>query len=265
MLSSIYLKTIYQKRWSMLGWGIGILAMVVFVMVFFPTISKSGMFDQTTAQIPDSLKSLVGDLNKYKEVGYYIQQQVFIQMPFLTIVFAAILCSSLIAGEEGSGTLQTLLTQPVSRSRVYVHKLLAGLTLIGVASLLVFMGIIIGLGLVNESVSGVRLLEACFNLFVISSFVGVLTYMVGAITGRRGLSGAIAGLVAFASYIVSTIAVGVTSLQGIDKLSPFHYYITTNVIDSGLNIKHIAVLVVLSAAAVVMGWFVFIRRDIIER
>ena len=64
MFKNIFNKTLYTKRWMMIVWSLALMAFVVLTMLIFPTFKEVG---QSFNDVPDSLKSLLGDGN---EIGF---------------------------------------------------------------------------------------------------------------------------------------------------------------------------------------------------
>lgn len=265
MLKSIFTKTIYEKRWMMMWWSLAIILLTFFTLSFFPTFSKNSAFEQSVQDTPEALQGFIGDAASFRTIAGYIDQQVLAQLPFLTLILAVILFTSLLAGEENEGTLQTLLVQPVKRSRVYFEKLLAGMVVVGVACLALLAGVVIGLLVVNESVNMGRLLLATGMLWLLTLVFGVFGYVLGAITGKRGLSGGLAGVLAFTSLLISTLAMGVKGLRGVDNFSPFHYFNKPSILQYGIELSDVALLGGSVVVMVIIGWVIFERRDIYQR
>lgn len=263
MLNSVFTKTLYEKRWMMLGWSLGIFALVVFTVALFPTFKEA--LGESLKDVPDSLRSLLGDANAYSTIKGYLNLQVFQQMPFMTIILSAILFSGLLAGDENEGTLQSLLAQPINRLRVFWEKLAAGAVILLVANIGILLGSLVGTALAKESITVGELLPATFAAWVIAMVIGVFTYFLGAITGKRGFSGGIAGALAFTTYLITNLAAGVESLRTVEKLSPFHYYNQPSIIENGINWAHIGVLVSSIIIMVAVSAVIFKRRDIYQR
>lgn len=108
-----------------------------------------------------------------------------------------------LAGEEGEGTLELLVTQPISRTRIATAKLvatwlgLAALVLVQQAALLAVspgVGLDFGIGLVAAASLGLYLLAAVF---------GMLAYATGAVTGSRGTAVAVAGAAAAGLFLLA--------------------------------------------------------------
>lgn len=260
MLSSIFAKTLFEKRISTLIWFVSILATTVFICLLFPTFRDT--FGASLQNVPEGLESVFGNAETYSTLGGYVDIQVINQMIFFTIIMSVIGGAALLAGEENSGILQTLLSHPVKRSKVYVQKLAALSVMTFIVTSGLFLGVLLSGLLLSESMDWLRLAMATLMTWLITLFFGVLAYSIGAATGKRGLAGVIAGGYAFIAYIVTSMAGTATALKTVDYASPFHYFNSPSVIKTGLDPGNIAVLVGLSALLALLGWYVFRGRDI---
>lgn len=263
MFSNTFLKTIHTKRWMLMGWSLGIMALVVFTMAFYPSLSKS--FGQSLNEMPDSLKAFIGDSSTYSTITGYTDLQIYSQLVTMTLIFGIILFTALMAGEESEGTLQTLLVQPIKRSRIYFEKFASAVILLGASCLSITLGVAIGLVIIGEQIGLVRLLEATFATFLISLVFSSIGFSLGAITGKRGLAGGLAGALAFASLLVTSLAVSVKSLKTIDKFSPFHYFNRPGILQYGPRWSDLAILAGIVVATVLIGSIIFTRRDVYQR
>jgi ABC-2 type transport system permease protein len=264
MLKNIFLKTLFEKRWMTFWWSLSGIALVTFIILFFPTMRDS--LGASLNEVPESMKGLLGDAASYQTLAGYTQLQVFEQMVFLPIILGIILCTGILAGEENEGTLQTLLSNPVSRSRVYLEKLAASVLILGVVSIgSMVVGTLLGALFIGETISAIDLLKATLLAWLVSLVFAILGYTLGAVTGKRGLAGGIAGALAFATFLISSIASGVDALKYIEYLSPFHYYDTSAILTGPLAWGHAAVLIVVSIALMAVGYLRFVRRDIYQR
>jgi ABC-2 type transport system permease protein len=260
MLKNVFLKSLYEKRWSTIGWIIAIVAMTALSTLLFPTFKES--FGESFQEIPESMKAFFGDASTYQTLGGFVDVQVIAQMVFLTIIMAVIVGSGFIAGDEGEGTLQSLLAQPIKRSSVYVQKFLALFIITALVSSMIFVAVFISGLIINESMDWWRLAQATFGVWLITLVFGVAAFALGAITGKRALSGSVVGMLAFVTYIITSLAVGVDVLKTIDKISPFHYFNTPSIIANGLDWGNVIVLVSIIVVLSVFGFIRFTKRDI---
>lgn len=263
MLKTIFLKTLFEKRWMLLWWTLSSTALTAFVVWFFPTLKES--FGQVIESVPESMRSLTGNIEDYQQLGGYLTVQVFQQMILLPIILGIILCTGLLAGDENEGTLQTLLAQPVSRTKVYLHKLAASAVIVGIVTLGFFLGSWIGALIIGESIGLWRLLQATWMAWLVGMLASLIGFALAAITGKRALAGSIAGAYAFAMYVISSLVESVKALRPIDHLSPFHYFNHPSPLKATFDFGDMFVLLATCTVFIVLGHLVFIRRDIYQR
>ncbi len=262
MLRNTFLKTLFDKRWSTLIWFVVIAIFCLFVIVLFPTFKES--FGEALKDTPESLRSLLGEASDYQNINGYLDIQVINQMIFLTLIMSIIMGTGLLSGEESSGTLQSLLAQPVSRTKVYLSKLAAMSLLLLLASFGIFAGTYIGALIIGEAgnLDASRLLLATFMTWIITLFFGVMAYAIGAVTGKKGMAGIVAGFLAFATFMITTLSGTAEVLRTVNYISPFKYFNTPSIMKTGLDTNNLLILVVGIALMAVAGWIVFRKRDI---
>lgn len=258
MMQTTFTKVLYQKRKMLLWWSVAIMAMTIFTIAFFPTFRDSDI-SQAFSQLPAAIQRLAGDMEAYRTIDGYIRQQIFsLRIPLLTIILAIALFAGLSATDEQSGRTEAQLSLPISRLRLMYEKLAAGLVVLAVACISIVVAVEIGALLVHESYSLANALKASFACFLLSGAVGSVTYMIGCISGRRGLTLGIASGIAFGSYLITSLAAAVSGLKFLDKLSLFHYY------PSGPSLSwfQCSILAAVTIVSAIVGLVVFNRRDI---
>ncbi|HSX27259.1 MAG TPA: ABC transporter permease subunit [Patescibacteria group bacterium] len=263
MFNNIFLKTIHEKRWTIVFWSIGVIAMCLLMMGFYHSFTD---FADALKNLPKSFQNLIGDTASLKTVPGYISQQVFaLRIPLLTLIMGIILFTSLLAGDEGDGTLQTLLAQPVSRLRIYTEKLLAGFVISLVICSAAILGILIGLVLIHEHMGLLRLVQAVIGAWLLVILFGSIGFALGAITGKRGLAGSVTGLFTFVSYLITSFTPNVSGLRTVDKFSPFHYYNNPAITLHGLKGSNVLVMLAVTVTLLTFAGVVFIKRDIYQK
>jgi ABC-type transport system involved in multi-copper enzyme maturation permease subunit len=263
MFRTIFLKTLFEKRWMTLWWLLSSLALTVFIVLFFPTLKES--FGQALENIPESMRTFVGNVEDYQQLGGYLTVQVFQQMIFLPFILGVILLTGLLAGDENEGTLQTLLTYPVRRSKTYLHKLAAGALLVGIVTFGFFLGSWIGALIIGESVDLWRLLQATLMAWLVSMSISLLGFALAAITGKRALSGSIAGAYAFVMYVITSLVATVKDLRPVEYFSPFHYFNHPSPLKGAFSFSDMFILLAACMVFIALGYFIFVRRDVYQR
>lgn len=264
MLSNVFQKTVYEKRWFVLSWSLGIIAMTLLTMVFYPYFKDAG-FDELINSLPKSFEGLLGEASNYRTVGGYVGEQIFaMRLPMLVLIMTITLFTSIGVGDENRGNLETLLAQPISRATVYWHKFLAASLITAIACLAIFIAVCLSFISIHDTMSLGRLAEATFACWLLGVGVGAFTYAIGAISGRRSLTIGIASGVTFLSFLISSMAPAVEGLKQAQKASIFYYYNTPAVAQHGLQLRNTVVLMGIILLFALVGLFVFQRRDLVR-
>lgn len=104
----------------------------MFVSIF-PTIqSQSANLEEILKFYPESMmKAFNIDIKAYTTIGGYISGELFSFMwPIMFISYICGFAGSALAGEIEKGTIEVLLSQPISRAKIYFAKYFAGLAMI---------------------------------------------------------------------------------------------------------------------------------------
>ena len=257
MMRSIYTKTLYQKRFFILGWSVGLIALTIFTVLFFPMFTSSDIA-KSFDQLPDSMKSIAGDASSFETLENYVTQQVFIGNTLLIILILTIMMfSSLTAGEEQRKTLETQLSLPLRRRNILFHKLLAGLSIIMVAGVAICGSILAGAAIINEPYGTLTAIQQTVVCLLVGVGYGMLAFMLGAWTGRRGVALGIASAVGFASYILHALSTTAAVFGAVDKFTLFYYFQP-----GSMELIDWTVLLVVPTVLALLAFVGFAKRDL---
>ena len=102
--------------------------MVALMVSVYPTVHANPALNRLVQQYPDALKAFIGfggEVDYLSPAGYLGSELFSFMVPLLLLVAAIGAGARAIAGEEEAGTLELLLSCPVSRRRVVLEKLAA--------------------------------------------------------------------------------------------------------------------------------------------
>ena len=265
MLSSILLKTLRDKRRSMLFWGIGLVAMAILIVMFLPIISaESELIESYLDILPEGLMAaFTGNIAEFATPEGFLNGELFFMMaPILFLVFAIGSGAGAIAGEEEQGTLDLLLANPLSRRRVVLEKF--GALSIGIILLAIiyWVGLAVGIAVVDVEINLLNVAAACLSVALLGMTFGTLSLAIGCATGKRNLAMAGAGGLAVVTYFLNALSPVIDFLEPFRGLSPFYYYIGGDPLNNGLNAGHAGVLIGLITVFLVVALLIFERRDL---
>lgn len=265
LLRNLFFKSLLDHRRGLVWWVLGVVLLSAAMTSFYPSISTNDAIQDYVDAFDPDLLALFGftELMDITSGPGYLNAEMFsFMVPVLVIIFAVSLGAAAIAGEEDKRTMELLLTEPVSRSRVVLEKyafLLAANAMLGV---IVWLSLAIGALAVGMDVGMVNLAAATLSSALLGVTFGSLAFAIGAFTGNRGLSLGVSAGAAAASYVINTLASIVDVLEPAKWLSPFFYYNGNAPILNGLDLLHLSLLLVVIAVPAIAGYLAFLRRDL---
>ena len=265
MLRSVLLKSLRDARRGFVWWSLGLIGFVALIVSVYPTIRSNPALEKLAQDYPEALQAFVafGGPVDYSSAAGYLGIELFsLMVPLLLLVAAIGIGARTIAGEEEGGTLELVLANPVSRTRVVLEKSAALVLEILALGFVLWASLWIGALAADMNISAGNLAAATLGAVLLAVAYGAIGVLVGAATGRRSLAiGVTAGL-GVAAYLVNGLAPLVDALDGPQKLSPFYHYAVGDPLREGLPADHYLVLAAIAVAAAGVAPWAFSRRDV---
>jgi ABC-2 type transport system permease protein len=251
-----------RLRGQMLGWGIGMGLLGMLVASFFDTIKEQGdQFQQLFESYPPAMSAFFGDLTKLTTPAGYLTAEFFSIAPIMLGIFAVLVGSGLVVADEESGTLDLVLAHPVSRTTLFVGRLLA-LVAVSVGILAIaWAGLMLSMQWSSLGVDWWHMALPFISLLAILMVVAMLALLLSLVLPSRRVAAATAYFLLVASYFVTSLATLNDSLKTLARISPLNYYQSGNAIN-GLNISWVLVLLAVATLLAIVAWWRFERRDI---
>jgi len=255
-------KTLYERRFFILGWSLG-LGFLGFAMTsFFPSFS-GGEIDGLLTSLPPALQGLVGDLQDWKQLPGYIGSQVFdIRLPIFASILSILLAVGLTVGEESKGQLRTLIALPISRRKIIIAKWLAIVIICFIASLGTVIGIEVGVAVIGETLDHMVLVRLGLFTWLLVTSLATLIFAVGSASGKRSLTTAAGIIVAIGSFLLTTFAQSVSWLKEYEWLSFLHYFPATDIAKGTIEWGNVVFYIALILVSLIIAFVFFPRRDV---
>lgn len=256
--------TLWQRRWSMFWWSFAVFGLIFINMIFYPSFKDQAEdLQKSFASIPDSISQFIGGTDFFSPVGFLNSQIFFLMLPMILIILAIGLGSSLLAREEQDKTIEALLARSISRTQLLAAKIMSGIAIITLVTLIGFITTVITAQIVKlEGVSSSSILLATFGCYLLVLSLGTISFMLTALGKARGASIGIGTAFAVGSYIISSLSGTVDWLILPSKILPFHYYQPEAILRGTYNWVNIVYFIAIFFAGGITSWLAFRRRDI---
>lgn len=267
-MKAIFWRTLRDKKLQLLIILASALSFLEMYIALFPSLQKqAASMAKLIENYPDSfLKAFNIDKASltFERVGQYLAMEQFSFMwPILAIVLAIGLSNYMFAYEKERGTIELTLSQPLSRTRIYLSKYLVGLTSILVFSAISILAIFPLTKLHNIPVdsSGVFMLLGLSVLFAWAIYG--IAIVASIVFKEKSKATFLVGGVLLVMYVLNIVANLKDSFHLIKYFSFFYYYNPTQAIDKSHVLNgSILVFVLTIIVTFILGWFWFNRQDI---
>jgi ABC-2 type transport system permease protein len=264
MLANVFMKTLLDQRRSLLWWSVSLVLMVGMYVAIWPSMRDQPSMGQFLDQMPEAIRSLfaTSGADMSTPVGYLQIELMSFLGPTVVLLYSIGTGVGAIGGEEDRHSMDLLLANPVSRSRVVLDKF--AVMAFGTFLLTAVTGLALVLEgrLTNMDLPPGNVAAAMLHLALLGVVFGSLALALSAATGKTGLSRGIPAVVAVVSYIVNALAPLVDWLAPLQKLSPFYQYIGNDPLRDGVSGGSILVSVATVVVLVALAILGFRRRDV---
>lgn len=255
--------TVRRLRLPTVGWALAMLAMAVLVVFAFDYMVQKNkqLLVDLIAAMPPMLQAMVGDAKQFATPRGFLDAKFFSQSGLFIGIYAVLVGSGLLVADEEKGRLDLLAAYPISRQQLYWGRVLGMLTSIAVIAGTAWLGLAVSLPFTSIEIAPLPLLISCLTLFAVALCFAGLAVLLSLLLPSRVIAAGTAGCLLMASHLIGMFAPGVPFLQPIHNVLPFRFY------QGGRALAHFdgiafAMLVVLTAAALVATAWLFEKRDI---
>lgn len=252
-----------DRRRSLVWWSLGIAVYIAIIASVWPSMAKtdiSGLIDQ----LPQAFLELMGaaDYSMSTGAGYVSGELFGFMIPIFVLVLTIGAGGAAIGGAESSGTLDLVLSHPITRRRV----LLQSAALIAIEAVVfgavIVLALTIASPLADLQVSFTNAVGAVAGIVLLGVALGWLALALGAATGSRGLALGLSGALAALTYLLGNLSGLVSFLRWGKWASPFWYATNGSPLEHGYVWWHALPLLGTGAVFLLVGSILFERRNL---
>ena len=253
--------TLRRLRGQILGWGIGLALYGLMMGAMYDTVNAIEGMEEMLASYPQELWAFFGDMMNLNTPEGFFGTYFSSYIPIIVGIFAAGAAAGLLAGDEERGTLDLTLAYPVSRTGLFLGRVLAFATALGLILFIAYLGWAVTLPMNSMDVTAGALLLAFVPMWALLFLFGALALLLSLLLPSARMASMTTGGLLVANFLLLGLANLNDDLQPIMDLTPFAYFQGG---DALVSLKWGWILGLTAAALLLcaLAWFLFGRRDI---
>jgi ABC-2 type transport system permease protein len=264
---AILIKTIKDRLVSLAIYCLAAIGFIWIYIGFFPSFAdQSEEFEKLIQSFPEGFMEAFGFEGSlfFDSIENFLATEMFsFVWPIMAIAIGVGIAGSAIAGAIAENHIETLLAQPISRTKIYFAKYFAGLF-----NLIVFVFVsiysIIPLSAaydISYQTDNYLLMTIVSLLFALSIYS--LSFLISAISSSKGLVNFISVGLILLTYVINILANLKDSLENLQYFSFFYYFDPTKLLAQGELVDYTyLVFIPLIILTTLIGWYLFKKRDI---
>jgi ABC-2 type transport system permease protein len=265
---ALILRSLRDRKYSLIVYTVAAVAFLEMYIALFPALQKQAQqMSKLLETYPESMWKAF-NIDKasltFDKVGPYLAMEQFnFIWPILVVVLGIGLAGYGLANEIEKGTIEQLLAQPISRTKLFLGRYSSGLI-----SILVFSVVSIGAIIPLTAIQGVDVSAKGVMVLTLVSFlfgwaIYSLAYLASAFFSEKSKVAFIGGGVLILMYVINILASLKDNLSFLKYFSFFYYYNPTDAIDKA-RFVHYSPFVFLGViiVATLLALFWYRERDI---
>jgi beta-exotoxin I transport system permease protein len=247
---------------QILWWGSSLALLAVISIPFYSSIAQQqSQVVQLMQSFPKEIMAFFGNMNDIATPVGYLTIEFFSYMPLVLGIFAVLVGSGLLASDEENGTLDLVMAYPVSRTAVFLGRLLGFIGAAAAILAITWLGMCITMIWAPLEIGWGAMALPFISLLGVVLLFGALSLLFSMLVPSRSMAASLSGLLLVASYFITSLAGINPNLESLNHFSPLRYYQSGAAIH-GLNLGWLAGLIGASILFSALAWWSFERRDI---
>lgn len=268
MTRGLWRKTFLETWVQLVLFGLALSIVALLLTMLLPQLERG--LNRVLVTLPfvrNIVQALLGDDLGPRISAHTLQGIIWVHPTILALLWAQeiVFCTRMPAGEIDRGTVDTLLSWPVSRRKLFYAETVAWLACGIVLCLMLLAGNTLARK-ISPTVaphSWRNVLFVICNLYSLYVAVGGLAWLVSAISNQRGRAMGVVFALLLASFLLNFLVQFWEQAEPLAPLGVLNYYRPANILATGhLPLEDLAVLWTVGVLAWWVGLEVFARRSI---
>ncbi len=213
-----------QRRGQVIGWAIGLALYGILMVSFFDSIAGMEGFEEFIAGYPEEIMAFFGDMMRIATPEGYLDIYYFSYMAVIIGIFAVSAGAGLLVSDEERGILDLVLAHPVSRSRLFLGRLLAFAAALAIILIVGWLSWVLPAQRTGMDLTWIEFLRPFLPLAAQLFLFGALALLLGLLLPSGRMAGMLTGGLLVANYLIIGLSNINDKLKPIIKFTPLYYY-----------------------------------------
>ncbi|MBI2077746.1 MAG: ABC transporter permease subunit [Euryarchaeota archaeon] len=262
---AVFRKTLWDLRWGLVGWGVGLAIYAALMNGLFPSLKANPALDAYVESLPEEISRIFfeGGGGSFTDYGTFIRAEFLAFLPLLLSIWIVGAAARIVVGEEEGKTVDLLLAQPVSRASALLQKMAALLAVAVAVPAVVGVALVLSSATFDPGVPRWRLLSAPFYAIPFLVAMEGVVVAVAAWAHRRGPVIFAGAVLAIGWYLLFITARLQDSLESLRWATLYAYYDGNNGFHEGPDPAYWLVSVILAAGTTWLAVVLYRRKDLL--
>ncbi|MEW6244082.1 MAG: ABC transporter permease subunit [Bacillota bacterium] len=254
--------TLRRLHGQIIGWSVGVALYGLWMVLLYPSVSKLGEdLDVLLNAFPKEMLAFFQNIRAIGTPMGYIDVYFFTYMHLVIGIFAISAGAGLLAADEEKGILDLVLAHPVSRTGLFLGRLLGLICGLAIILLAGWLSWVLPAGSVGLGLGWLQLLLPFIPLFAVLLLFAAAALFLSMVTPAARVAGMLTGAILVGNFLMLGLSNINEKLEPIMRFTPLHYYQGGAAVE-GLNGEWLAGLLAASLLFAAGAWRFFLRRDI---
>ncbi len=271
-MKSIFLKELKFSRKGLIIWCIVLLVTIGYGLAEYPMVSQNAdSIMSSMNSLPRIVVIMFGmeGLSFDTSLDYHLIM--FYWICLITFVHAVYIGVTMLSRDQRDKTFEYIYSKPYKRNEIVTAKILAGAVNILVIAFVTWIASVITVIFIDGTAAGIINGKSIIGN-VTATIIGMLLtqivfFSIGLLlaaffeTHRKALKNGF--LYVLVTYVISVIIEYAGNISYLNFLSPFRYFIGTEVVNSGISFMYVLIAVLVSAFSICFTYSVYNKKDLL--
>ena len=262
---SLFFRDMKKELKSFIYWVLSMSLMILLLVLLYPAaIEKMNNIGDIMKSMPKELIAAFGLENlTWTHVLDYLSYE-FQYILIAGCIYAGLLGAGIFSKEESNKTIQLIYSRPISRKQIFFSKVLAGILIILVYNILLFIitAVTLDFGVLNQEIDKAVVFKIYLGQFLTQLIFLTLGISIACLMKKAKSAPLITVAIVIFSYMLGIFSKLTESIKDLIYISPIHYFETSKLVKIGeFEFKYLMITIVFVLIGIFVSSKIYEKKD----